>query len=319
MPKLNFFGQKSPQPVELAKYITQYANRSRRPREYKRKFWALAEKIKEFQELRETVLMTDSFTFNLFEDFVFHLKNKHNFRNSTMRSYAAQLKTALNAAARDGHKTEMAFHEYKLKTEESVAIYLTTAEIETINALKLKKDAALVRDRFIIGCCTGLRYSDYAKLGTENMLNGTFSLKTKKTGEKVIVPVHWMILDVLKRNNGEFPKYNSSQQNFNKIVKTICRRAKISDPVLVERTEGFKVVKKKLPKHSLVSSHTARRSFATNMYLAGVPVAKIMLCTGHRTESSFFRYIRIDKQENANELAAHPFFKKNTNFGEDKK
>lgn len=47
-----------------------------------------------------------------------------------------------------------------------------------------------------------------------------------------------------------------------------------------------------------------------NMYLAGIPTAKIMLFTGHQTEDSFFKYIRIGKQENAKELAEHPFFKK---------
>lgn len=60
----------------------------------------------------------------------------------------------------------------------------------------------------------------------------------------------------------------------------------------------------------LVSSHTARRSFATNMKLAGVETAKIMLFTGHKAQEAFFRYIRIGKLENAKELSSHPFFLK---------
>jgi hypothetical protein len=34
-----------------------------------------------------------------------------------------------------------------------------------------------------------------------------------------------------------------------------------------------------------------------------------MLITGHSTEESFFRYIRINRQENAAILSKHPFFR----------
>jgi integrase len=78
--------------------------------------------------------------------------------------------------------------------------------------------------------------------------------------------------------------------------------------VLYERTDGTKVVRKRMKKYALVSSHTARRSGATNMYLAGIPVARIMLLTGHKTEQAFFKYIPIGKQENAKTLLEHNFF-----------
>jgi hypothetical protein len=44
------------------------------------------------------------------------------------------------------------------------------------------------------------------------------------------------------------------------------------------------------------------------MFLAGVPPYRIMLITGHRSEKSFFKYIRITREENAATLAGHPFF-----------
>ena len=66
--------------------------------------------------------------------------------------------------------------------------------------------------------------------------------------------------------------------------------------------------KQKLPRWELVSSHTARRTAATNMYKAGIPAISIMKITGHRTEAAFMRYIRISKEENAAMLADNPFF-----------
>ena len=57
-----------------------------------------------------------------------------------------------------------------------------------------------------------------------------------------------------------------------------------------------------------ITFHTARRSFATNAYLAGLPPISIMKITGHKTESSFMKYIKISEKENAIQLKGHEFF-----------
>jgi integrase len=99
-----------------------------------------------------------------------------------------------------------------------------------------------------------------------------------------------------------------SQQAFGATIKRICQKV-INSEVMYERTFGKTVVRKRVKKYTLISSHTARRTGATNMYLAGIPTFRIMLLTGHTTEKSFFRYIRIQKEENARMLSEHPFFK----------
>lgn len=48
-----------------------------------------------------------------------------------------------------------------------------------------------------------------------------------------------------------------------------------------------------------LTTHTARRSFCTNMYLLGVPVMTIMSISGHRTEKSFRSYIKASGEEHA--------------------
>jgi len=42
--------------------------------------------------------------------------------------------------------------------------------------------------------------------------------------------------------------------------------------------------------------------------MAGIPTLSIMKITGHKTERSFMRYIRISQEENARLIAAHPYF-----------
>jgi integrase len=54
-----------------------------------------------------------------------------------------------------------------------------------------------------------------------------------------------------------------------------------------------------------VASHTARRSAATNYYLQGFPVIDLMKITGHKTEKSFMKYIKISKLDAAKRLSVH--------------
>jgi integrase len=94
----------------------------------------------------------------------------------------------------------------------------------------------------------------------------------------------------------------------NKYLKEIGEDAKIKGKIQVTITKGGEVKKDTYNKFKLISTHTARRSFASNCYLAGIPAITIMKITGHKTESSFLRYIRISQEENANKLLDHPFF-----------
>lgn len=50
-------------------------------------------------------------------------------------------------------------------------------------------------------------------------------------------------------------------------------------------------------------NHTARRTFATLMYLKGIPAISIMAITGHTTEENFMKYIKLDKSEHAKIVA----------------
>ena len=49
-----------------------------------------------------------------------------------------------------------------------------------------------IRDFFIIGCLTGLRYSDYSRLNESNIdrSTNTIRIKTQKTGAVVSIPMH---------------------------------------------------------------------------------------------------------------------------------
>ena len=52
-----------------------------------------------------------------------------------------------------------------------------------------------------------------------------------------------------------------------------------------------------VPKWDMVTTHTARRSFATNEYLRAVKEGRdwrpVMDITGHATERQFFEYVKV--------------------------
>lgn len=129
---------------------------------------------------------------------------------------------------------------------------------------------------FLIGCNTGLRVSDLMRLSPDNVQGSNIVVRTIKTGADVVIPMTKQLKELIK--NG-FPRPITGQR-YNDYIKEICRDAGID-------------------KWQKVTSHTARRSFATNMYQMGVPAANLMLITGHTTESSFYKYIRTGLGENA--------------------
>jgi integrase len=229
---------------------------------------------------------------------------------STIKSIWQKVIALLNKSKRAGYPVDFGYKEVHVKDEMTCAVYLTMNELKRLNELKgLSKEAAAVRDRFLVGCFTALRISDYRRLTVKDNFVGDFiQVKTCKTGVSVTIPIHPTIREIVARNGGEIPSI-PTQQAFGKTIKRVCKKAGIRDKVLWERTVGTKIVRKKMEKWELVASHTARRTGATNMYLAGIPTARIMLLTGHQTEQAFFRYIRIVREENAKTLAEHNFFK----------
>ena len=210
--------------------------------------------------------------------------------------------------------TNMEFKSRRFKkvSEESENIYLTEAELSKIYQKDFSKQKTLdrVRDIFIIGCYTGLRYSDLFTINNENLIDKQTKLriKTEKTGELVIIPLHTYIKEIIKKHNG-IPQYKITNQTMNESLKAIAEQSGIKENTLITSTQGTDTVTNSYKKYELVSVHTARRSFATNAYLNDIPTISIMKITGHRTEKSFLKYIKISQEDNANKLTKHSFFK----------
>ena len=219
----------------------------------------------------------------------------------------------MNEAAERGLHTNLAHKKRKFKSlnEEADTIYLSLEEIKKIENTDLSESPRLdkVRDLFLIGCYTGLRFSDFTKIKPENIQTGKPILKyrTQKTGERVYIPIHPTAMKIFDKHNRKLPKAYQNQV-MNRYLKELAELAGINDLTETTITRAGILEKSKKPKFKLVTTHTARRSFATNAYLSGIPSIAIMKITGHKSEKSFLKYIRVTKQQNADLLLNHPFF-----------
>jgi integrase len=137
--------------------------------------------------------------------------------------------------------------------------------------------------------------------------DGVIRFTQVKTANSVLVPASPRLVAILKRNGGRAPAL--AQQHLNEWIKKVCRGLGITEKVDVTSSDGVKHTTERKEKCDLVSSHTARRTGITLLYMTGIPLQQVMLISGHKDEDSIRHYLRLTKQENASILKDNPFFK----------
>lgn len=250
-------------------------------------------------------------------DLDFHLSfveflTEKGYSPNTIGARIKDVKMFMNEAYDRGLHLNLDFKKKRFKkpNSETFSVYLSSEELTKIYNLNLASATRLekVRDLFIIGCFTGLRFSDLSQLTASNVsTDGTITIKTIKTEHTVVIPLHSIVRQILEKYEYDLPKVPSNQK-FNDYIKDVAKLAGITEAIYLDKKKGDLSYKQTLPKWELVTSHTARRSFATNAFIAGVPTISIMKITGHKTESSFMKYIKISEKENALQLRGHSFF-----------
>jgi len=190
--------------------------------------------------------------------------------------------------------------------EETSAVALNEGELVALYQFDLSGNPRLeqVRDLFIFGSFVGLRFSDFSDVRPENIqqIDKEYFLriKTKKMGNRVTIPCNPIVLDIFKKYDhmpNKLPRAISNQK-FNDYIKESCKLAGLTEKGRLETSPEMEL-------WECISSHTARRSMATNLYNEGFPILDIMQITGHKTERSFLRYIKINNEDAARKLSAH--------------
>ena len=248
--------------------------------------------------------------------------------NKYLICFRAMVGFALEQGLHDNSRALKAFSKKKvLESDKAKEIYLTGAELQALYEMKLDGMDGKVRDVFLVGCYTCQRFSDYSRLERENFTTTAKGTKIvrivqEKTGNSVVIPIlNDNLLNIAEKYGYEIPRV--SDVVLNRYIKRILKELSESVPTLarLERTvltmkerakeergeasfirddKGY-VVK---PRYELVSSHTARRSGITNLYLTGLfDTLQMMSVSGHKDEKTFSEYIKLSSDEIADAIA----------------
>lgn len=226
-------------------------------------------------------------------------------------NYRWNLGARLKVAMHEGHKlkyhSNTDYQEFRSKKETADAIALTPAEIELLweyrPRYKLYREA---RDLFLIGYYTGARFSDYSRISSDNVHGNLVEFVQQKTDERVAVPASPRLLELLARNGGRAPAMNHAV--FNRYIKKVAKDAGIEGIVQLSRAKR-KADGSVTHRWEMVSSHTARRSLLTNLYQSGVSARDCMAISGHKSISSFERYLKISADQSVERLRDNGIFK----------
>ena len=268
--------------------------------------------LTDYQRYAGRGLDYDAFTLDFYNRFKKYLTAQGHSLNY-VGAVLNGVKMLLKHAHAEGLHQNTAFQlrDFKKIEEDVDTIYLTNDELTTLYDLDLTHDVRLdrVRDLFLIGCYTGLRFSDYSELRPLNITFGgrILTVTTQKTAARVSIPLNPNVLAILAKYDGVPPR-TMSNQKFNQYLKELGQVAGLTTPVERTRTQGGIRSTLTAQKWELLTTHTARRSFATNAFLAGVPTVSIMKITGHKSETQFMKYIKVTSEQNARLLLDHPHF-----------
>jgi integrase len=262
------------------------------------------ELVKEHCAKHKIKLTFENLDKRYYHDLDNYMINK-NYSPNNRGKHFKEIKAVLREAEDRDIPVNPSFHKksFKVIRIESDSIYLNEVDIKKLFAANLTSAKAQLRDIFIMGCYTGQRHSDWHQIRKENIIreNGKDILKiSQQKGKKIIhVPVHPIVKAILNKYGDNPPKVITNQK-FNEALKDIGESAKLGRISI-----GGKLVEKS----SELSTHTARRSFATNAYLSrSMQVYEIMNCTGHKSESSFLKYLKLNGMDYAKLAADSKFF-----------
>lgn len=212
------------------------------------------------------------------------------FSKGSAKMYASLIKSVLNENKEDFDIPCTNMKPLSIKGTSTINVYLTKNEISRIERYNPENEIEeSVRAQFLVSCFTGARHSDVNLLDNTNIYKGYCVYISKKTGIRAAIPEHKKLREYLSIAN----KRSYSDMTFNRTIKEICRKCRISEESKIYKGGEYYTGEK----WRFVSSHTARRSFVTNLYLLGVDIYDISKMAGHSSVEMTERYICCERKK----------------------
>ena len=288
----------------------------------KQNYRMLINKLEDIQDIFDCTIMPAMISSVFWNHFIPFLADQ-GLKYSTIGHVKANLIAVLNWSSKYGVKLNPSYSEVDIPNYIPNKISLTPDEISHIYHFKILsedrynfrikkvmkmrrnkiKTLEKVRDMFVLSCNLGQRYSDMVRISPENFRNGIFSIVQQKTGNKCYVPINSLSIDsrityAILDKYCYYAPYSGDINNYNTYLHQLLYYIgeDFLDEVFMDNKINGVITRETKRRYQLISSHSARRSFATINTLRNIPRNKILRATGHSSEKAFVRYICYDEE-----------------------
>ena len=295
-----------------------------------RHYRTVLNKLKQYEKMIRCRLQFEDININFYNQFRIWI-----YRQGYSDNYFGSLIKVIKQVYREAREVDhlhnlngTAHKNFITVAKESDPVYLSVDELMKLYRLRITKNTVLnewpdlcgekavrqriatcelVRNRFLIGAFSGMRVSDFSRFSESNIVDGKIMMRTRKTDTPIAIPLHTVIQRILE-SDFDLSK-TISDQKMNVYIKVVAKMAEIDEKVTICEHRGGEVKEIRVEKYALISTHTARRSFATHLQRSKVPLSSISMALGHKKVTTTMRYLRLGVDENAAILAGSSFFK----------
>ena len=272
-----------------------------------KQFKVLKNHLLKFQTWNKRKIVLEAVDRALVTKFMGYLIEQKGFINDTANSNLKRLKTLLKHLYDEGYLMDRSFERVKpLPTatdSQRDIVYVTANEFEKIRKYDLMDNPRLdrVRDVFVFGSATGLRYGDLIRVGPEHIVNGFIEITTEKTTQRLSIPLNSIALSILEKYDNQIPYI--SNQKFNKYIKELAKLVKLKSKINKVYFKGNQPSEVSFEKHELISSHSMRKTFITLGKKYGMSTETIMKIVGHSSYDMTKKYQDIDRASLEEEMS----------------
>ncbi|MBQ6978684.1 MAG: site-specific integrase [Paludibacteraceae bacterium] len=207
----------------------------------------------------------------------------HNTRISRLRL----LRALLNEAKKRDIISFNPFDRFRIQQMVSKKGYITKEQLRRLENLSLRGTEDLVRDAFLVGCYTGLRFSDITTLRDEHLVNGWLTRNMSKTGFMVDIPVSTLF-------DGKLLKIVEKYGSISKLTKSLGSNC------AVNRT--LRNILDRIGVDPKITFHSSRHTFATLLVLNHTPITTVQKLLGHQKVTTTQIYSEVDRRSIMNDL-----------------
>ena len=231
----------------------------------------------------------------LIEAYRLYMLRDLGYKMSSVSVYLRRLRQAFRRAMLEAGLREDPFDLIDIETPAYERNALSAGDLQRLLAYRPHRSVDNhVRLIFLLGCFTGLAFSDLKKLRMEDVYTlgdgrRYLSICRTKTQNRSIVPLLPIAEEILAyvgqgRTEGLWFREFPVNSHFNRKIRELLVKAGCSP-------------------HIEASSHTARHTFATTICLEnGLPIETVSRMLGHRFISTTELYAKVSKQKIAQEM-----------------